>query len=937
MKKLFIGSVLSVFSAGVFVSCSIQPAWERQEWITSVDSATSAPGAFKTWTNTFTTPSTASSYYTASYLVQTVYENSVEIKQDGISDESKEKLDKSFNYSITKPTYSYESFVNAAAIVVRKKDGSELVFDSDAHEKGYLEPGQTTNSLVIKLKSDQKNSINSDFFVQALDEAESIHFFLKNDVKWVDYQGNPTQYTLKPEDYYYGFKAQRLSDPQYRASVGGSKEIDEEAQKKIPNFDPKSTYFTNTIINWYLLDLFGLDLADLDDENKYIEQYKGKNANFQGQKSVSFYKGASKDKVFFNGFYQKSLLGGMLFPAPSEFIDKRNSDTQTIKDGKPTGRFGETGEALKYGAYWYGEDFKKDQLFVSPYTQLSQETNRETWKINKYYPRTGWKDQLPYVFNKITTLYSKYPSASAFENAKFNSYREQTILAIGFDSLNDSIKNLVSSDQERYGWRLKKAEDKDSLHKWYYSALVPGSLKQNFRAEVGVTFDEKYYGFNDNFAKLNFGASLADIAKGNAKVVENLVSGPSLEFRLIIANAWNLYTTAQSISNSSLPWYNFVAPDNKITSKPDSKTPRDFYQEANTIKLVDQTGEIYYTKNPEDEKKKNFENVNDATKQFQAPQFEMLKARMKALLDDFYAKNNIPADQKVEWTNHSFFVNAGNKEIGAVTNGAKAIMDLDPRLKINVIWPITDRTRRANYLLTRTGGVDFGGWGYDYDGIGSVLDGKIQRNGVGYAMLSAIYAQGPESKIAKSYPHVYRYALGVKDFFDKFAKKGYIREFKDWKDGTNSPDFGAHDQHLAPDLTHFFTGEVKEVPDPNDATKKIMAYKTFVDTINETQKSDQEKVTFDFHAQSAIFNLSYQEEHTDEELIKLSAELSSLLGFGLNDLLNVPSSTPYAFLENPNISIPYANNTYSGYVPPDMISIIPLKEKHQNLTKKGTN
>lgn len=67
--------------------------------------------------------------------------------------------------------------------------------------------------------------------------------------------------------------------------------------------------------------------------------------------------------------------------------------------------------------------------------------------------------------------------------------------------------------------------------------LVPGSLKQNFRPEVGVAFDEKYYGFNDNFAKINFGVSLADIAKGNAKIVENLISYPSLEFRQIIANA----------------------------------------------------------------------------------------------------------------------------------------------------------------------------------------------------------------------------------------------------------------------------------------------------------------------------------------------------------------------------------------------------------------
>ncbi|AJC49732.1 OppA family ABC transporter substrate-binding lipoprotein [Mesomycoplasma flocculare] len=937
MKKIFVGSVLSIFSGISFLSCAIQPAWERQEFNTNINAPTSSPGAFKVFSNTFTSPSRLDDYLTNSYLIQTVYENALKITKNGILKENKDKLDKTYNYEISQPSYSWNAFVNAKAILVTKNDGKEELFDSDAHEKGYLKQGEKTNLLVIKLKSEQKNSINSEFFAQALENAKKVQIFLKNNINWVNYQGLPTGFYLKPRDYFYGFRTQRLSEQKYRVRFGGGFEIDKIAQEKIPNFDPKSDYFVNTIGNFYLLELFGLDPLDFDNEAKYIQEYKGSLADFKGKKALSFQKGVTKEKVFFNNFFEKIILTGMLRPVPADFIDKRNKEItkKQKEDGKLVGRFGESGDALRFGAYWYGEDFKKDLLYNSPYTQTVFNQQKRTWKINEYYPRTNWKENLPYTFKKINWLYSKYASPSAFKNSQFNSYREQTIMGVSFDSLSESQKNLVASNQKKYGWNLNRQETKNSLHKWYYSVLVPGSLKQKFRPETGVSFDEKYYGFNDNFAKLNYGVSLQDIAVGKAKIIDNLISGPSLEFRQIIANAYNLYTTAQTMQSQSLAWYNFVAPDNKISSKPNSKTPRDFYKFANTIKLVDSQGKIYYEKDAESEKQQNFANVNDAKKQFQAPNFALLKDRMKKLLDKFWQDNKLTKDEKVEWTSHSFYTNTPDQVISAINNAADAIESLDPRLKINRIWPITDLARRTNYLYTRTGGLDYGGWNYDYNGIGTVFDGKIQKNGVGYAILSAIYAKGANSEIAKSYPHVFKYALETKKYFDKFAKKGYIRKFEDWKDATNSPDYGADDQHLAPDLINFIIGSVVENEDPQNPGKKIKTWKSFVDVLNEQKLENQEEIIFDFLAESAVFNLIFQEDNSDQELILLSSELSSLLGFGLNDLLSVSSSTPYAFLQNPNIESPQASDTYDEYVPPDMIFIKPLREKLKKNQEKG--
>ncbi|MXR57231.1 hypothetical protein DR096_01490 [Mycoplasma hyopneumoniae] len=936
MGKIFIGSVLSITSLVSFLSCGVQPAWQRQEFNINVNSATSSPGAFKSFNNTFTSPLTSSQlYFNNSFLIQTVYENELKIEKNGVLAADQTKKDKRFIYEPSQPSYSWNALVNIKAILVTQDDGTQLVFDSDQHELGYLKPGQKPKSLVIKLTSAAKNSINSEFFAASLEKAKKVQFFLKDQINWVTWDGKPSGYYLKPRDYFYGFRSQRLSVPSEREKFGGSPEIDKLAQEKIPNYDPKSNYFTNTITNFYLLELFGLDPKDLDDENKYIQEYQGSLERFKGQKALTFQKGANKEKVFFNGFIDKIVLSGMLRPVPSDFIDKRTKELAKEKDGKLVGRFGETGDALKFGAYWYGQDFRKDLLYNSPYLPTVFDQHKQSWMINEYFPRTGWKESFPYIFKKINVLYSKYPSASAFADSQFNSYREQTINAIGFDSLSESQKNLVANNQAKFGWTLNRQESKNDLHKWYYSLLVPGSLRQKFKAETGVSFDEKYYGFNDNFARLNFGVPLKEIAEGSAKIIEHLISGPSLEFRQIIANAWNLYTTSQAITSQQLAWYNFISPDNKLNSNPKSKTPRDFYQKVNTIKLVDATGKIYYQKDPKSEREQNFANVKNAKKQFQAPNFDILKERMKKILDKFWQDNKLGPNEKVEWTSHSLYTDTGSKTIAAINNAADAIESLDPRLKIKRIWPITDLARRSNYLYTRTGGLDFGGWSYDYNGIGTVLDGKIQRNGIGYAMLSAIYLRGENSEIAKSYPLIYKYALAAKNFFDKFAKKGWIRKFEEWKDATNAPDFGAHNQHFSPDLTNYIIGSVIEEDDPENPGKKIKVWKNFVEELNAKNKNKGDLIDFDFLAESAIFNLTFQEENSDEDLVELSAELTSLLGFGLSDLVSVFSSTPYAILQNPNLEIPNANDTYDAFTPPDMIVIKPLKEKWEKNNKKG--
>ncbi|WP_434337088.1 OppA family ABC transporter substrate-binding lipoprotein [Mesomycoplasma conjunctivae] len=936
VRKLSIGSIVTVSQVALFVSCAIQPAWQRQELNSNIDAATSSPNAFATVSNFFTNPSTIQIYYTTPFLIQTVNEGQLDIQAEGFDEDSKNKKDKSNIYKIKRPSYEYDSLVSAKAIVLTDKEGNEFIFDNDKHEKGYLPENSNSEGLTVRLTSDDKRSINSLFFRETLDKAVKVQLFIKDNIFWTDYKGELTKYPVLAKDYYYGYKWQRLLDKRYRAANGGGSKIDDEAKDKTPNLDPKSRYFDTTVNNFYLFDLFGLDVKDFDNETQFLQKYQGKNKELFDQEAITFHQDSSKGQTFFGAFFDKLIMSGTFQAMPSTFVDERVASlTKNNSQGQPSGIYGETGEALRFGFYWYGADFKKDLLFNSPYVLNHWDTHRKTYFINEHYPRSNWKERLPYVYKKINFLYSKYSSPSAFTNSQFNSFREQTIPSVSFDTLNDAQKNLVASNREEFGWRLTQVNKTNAVNNSYFLTLVPGSLKQNFRPEVGITVDDNYYPYNDNYAKLMFGASRSELAKGNVQVVKHISSGVGLQFRQIITNAWNLYTAAQTQTSQSQAWANFVAPDNKISTKANSKTPRDFYLQVNTTKLVDSQGNVYYTKDPETEKQQNFRNLNSAEEQYKAPNYSVLQAKMKEILDKFYQENNLSPTDKVEWSVLSWFINANQREIAAITNAAKAINDLDPRLNLKVTWPFTNLTRRINYIITGTGPLSFGGWNYDYDGIGTALDGRVQINGVGYAMLSVFDAQGPDSNLAKSYPEIYRYSQAAKKFFTPFAQKGYIRDFSEWQNATNAPDYGADNQHLDPDMTNFFTGSVIEEDNPDKPGEKRKVWKSFIDQINSKLAPGQQDASFDFGAQSASFNLQYQETHTDEQLVALVSELNSIFTTGLTDQISVPSKQPVVVLFNPNIESPYTD-AYN-FIPTDMLEIIPLREKAIKTKEKQAN
>ncbi|QJB70961.1 OppA family ABC transporter substrate-binding lipoprotein [Mycoplasma sp. 1654_15] len=946
-KKLLLGSLVSTIPISVLVSCGVTPLWQKQELVRNVNSADSSFYAFYGFTNFAGSPSREDDYLrSGSYLVQTMYEGETILSKEAQPDRVEQGTTiKSYQYKYTSPSYKYLVLALAKRFIVTAEDENHeeqvYIFDNDKHEIGHLASNEKQTQSIYTLSSNDPKSINSQFFRDTLAKAKKLQIEVKKDVPWVDYQANKTEYTVKPEDFFYSWKLKNLYDQHYRQSHGGSKEIDDKVKASIKNLNPQSEKFTSDLSNDYLFKVFGIDKNKLLDEKTFL-------TDFQGEKVLTFLPLETKGlQVNYYQMLQKIVFDSNYFsPVPSEYIAKRVAEqTKEVevekevkdKDGKPQkdkdgkeikvkvkekqGLFGETGEALKYGIYWYGKDYDKDLLYASPWIINYGDKNKIVYIRNPYYPRTGWKEAEPSSFKKITYKYSAYPNASAFESAQFNNFKEQTKASSGFEGLSDNDKKYALAHFEELGGRYVLGKALDHIPWLTYSSLMPGSMNQVITSSNNqdVRYDDptKLYKFNDAFSKLYFGHSLEEIAKGGAKVVPYVFGGRGLEFRSIIYAAWNVYTISRGLSNTALPWYSFVSPDNVLAK---DKTARQLYEKVSTIFAVDQNGNKFYTKTPEQEKQQNFNNPSSNALQIQAPNFDILKNKMKELLDDFYAKENLKPEDKVQWTLATRYTNATNKEISAYQQAAKAIEALDPRLSVDVQSevPVT-KDNYLNFLIRGIGPYHYVGWSYDYNGAGTAIDGLTQSAGFGLAAASYFASLDANSNLAKSFPMFYKYSKDLETFFSKEEYKGKMRPFSEWKDSPNAPNFGQRNlndpndknRDQRPDVTKWITFRVVEKQDPQ--TKKMV------------KKFEQYDKNFSLGEETGLFNNQFQLNHSDEEIAQLLSEITSLYGFlPQTDGITTIGSTPTISFLNPNLQVPDTENSFAV---PDQTVIKPFLKK----------
>ncbi|AEX14417.1 OppA family ABC transporter substrate-binding lipoprotein [Mesomycoplasma hyorhinis] len=938
-KKLLLGSLVSVIPISFLVSCGVTPMWQKHELLSNVNAPDSSFYAFYGFSDFAGSPSTESDYLTnGPYLVQTIYEGDTVMDKVAKPDKIEKGVTiKSYQYNYVSPSYKYFALAVAKKFIVTVEDENHkdqvYVFDNDKHELGKLTAGEKPTQSIYTLTSNDPKSINSKFFRDTLSKAKNLQIEIKENVPWVDYQGKPTKYTVKPEDFFYSWKLKNLLDQTYRKSHGGSDKIDETAKAAIKNLNPQSTRFASDLENDYLFKVFGIDKSKLLNEDTFLTNYEGKKVltftplQTPGLQANYF---QMLQKIIFDSYY--------FAPVPSDFINERvkqqTKEVSVLKEvkgqsGKPItvrvkeeqGLYGETGEALKYGFYWYGQDYDKDLLYASPWIINYGDKNKIVYIRNPYYPRTGWKEAEPSSVKKITVKYSQYPNASTYTSAQFNNFKEQTIPSVSFSGLSENDKKYALTHFKELGGRYGLGKALDSIVWRTYASLLPGSMNQvissSNNSDVKYTDPTKLYKFNDAFSRLYFGYSLAEIAQGGAKVVPYVFGGRGLQFRSIIYSAWNLYTISRIISNTSLPWYSFVSPDNILAK---DKTARQLYDKVSTIFAIDENGNRFYTKTPEEEKKQNINNPSSNAIQREAPNFKVLQQKMKKLLDDFYAEQKLDPKTKIQWTLATRYINSSNKEISAYQEAAKAIESLDPRLSIDTTSevPVT-KDNYLNFLIRGTGPYHYVGWSYDYNGAGTAIDGLTQNAGTGLAAASYFASLDSNSNLVKSFPMFYKYSKALEAFFTKDEYKGKIRPFAEWKDAPNSPNFGLRDlkdpndknRDEKPDVSKWITNHIVEEKEPT--TNK---------TVKKFKKYDAE---FSLNEETGLFNNQFQLAHSDDEVAELLSEITSLYSLQPFTLgLTTIGSTPSVFFLNPNLQRPDTDNSF---LPPDQIVIKPFLKK----------
>ncbi|MGL5204722.1 MAG: OppA family ABC transporter substrate-binding lipoprotein, partial [Metamycoplasmataceae bacterium] len=455
------------------------------------------------------------------------------------------------------------------------------VFDSDEAE---LDPSTSTSIEKPEtqiLKSNNKKSINSDYFdnlilgsANLVDgklvpnpagtyQMRSLSFTVKDDIFWVDANGNKTTYKIQPKDFYYSYMRTWLFDTNYRRANGGSSELD----KYFINESGAANRLTDDkkYPNNYLLGLFGISSAFLRDEDSTIKiiEIDGAKKEVFNIESIP-----EEDKPAFSPFLSKTLLNSyLLSPAPAALIDELADKTKDIEypvDG-PNKKV--TGNALKFGIYTYAQK-RTDNLFSSSYIPTSAERNRIIFTKNLHFANKEFLQR----DDTLERIIFEFSTSPAYNEQLFNNYFEGTVSEMPYASLTQQqkIKIFGSSYDEEFaikkGLLQVKQQNKSQLVQRTLLSTDPRKLNDN----------ERSYYFNDQYARIIYGSSIDELRTGTAITANSFFNGPGYQLRTLFNASVNWYTFVNNSSKGLKQlWLNHTAPNAQYSFSSD-KTPFDY-------------------------------------------------------------------------------------------------------------------------------------------------------------------------------------------------------------------------------------------------------------------------------------------------------------------------------------------------------------------------
>lgn len=751
-------------------------------------------------------------------------------------------------------TYNYNAFVWADQVKITKNDGTVVEYDSDEAE---ITPELNPKALSIFLVKTSANakSINNPKFMEDLKTATRVDIRIKEGKKWVDRKGVATAYDVKARDFFYGWMRTKLVDTKYRRENGGSKELDEKivAERNIsPAYFGENTSYGNE----YLYQLFGIDTTKMSNEADAVTGDK--------KQYFSFY-GMDGEAAQFHEFFNKQLFSASneLVAAPSDYI-------KSLVSTPEAGYQSATGKSLEFGVYNYGGDNNK-LLFAGAYYLETVDiiNNYELFKQNTQYPEQDWLDN-KFTFKAVRNDYRNI-SADNFNQFIFNQFKRDETPLIPFSLLNDSqkkdsyiLKNLFT---------IKNSE-KDSVFAYTQPVTNPWA---------GAKVTDYYY--NDVYAKLIWGGTRQELSNGSVSTSETFFKGTGLRFRSLLQSAVNhLVAVNEGYPGTNLiPWLPSLAPGNSIGGSDQSSSKYknfvDGIEELTNLGFVKKDLTLGATTNYLKDGK--LDNTKELEENYKSKIYDQVKAEMKVLLDEFYASNTSFAGQKVEfkiWRPTIAVMTTAQESM--YKNILKVLNGLDERLKIEQeIFTDRDVAIKATSRNKAISSDAFTGWGYDWNGIGSGLDGWLDLKGAHVWGAFSLYSQLTSEEKSKS------------TGFAQFIKSSeWIRQYAE-----SGKFLATHNKDASKNLVE------KTITVKNFTALKDLNNKEFYDMAELLSGYTADGKAVDGFAELAKMWLQFQNAHTNEELINFSQQSMIIRGTTIGFALTTRYVIPNPDLTSPRV------------------------------------
>ncbi|QDY88343.1 OppA family ABC transporter substrate-binding lipoprotein [Mycoplasma anserisalpingitidis] len=807
--------------------------------------------------------------------------------------------------TVLRPSVKKMSFDLADQIILTV-DGVEKVYDSDDIDSvedklDKVDPNKGWTTSVVKGFSSNPRSINSAQFAADLEKSTKLSFRIRPNQYWVDKNGEKTKYKVVADDFRISaLRTLVYADATFRRSNGSSLETD----KLISNqFDRSPSTFTSEkptgFNNKYLFTLFNVSFDDLIDPSKSLS------ADASGNTYFTFNMLDSNSQSRFAEYLPKLLTDSTFLAAPSEYIKENSAkkdlfyvqsskaDANLIKDtiaNLPDGAVRES------GIFWYGTNVNNtlfsSRYYTSGYNANSYATN---YKVNTHYHDQEWVNNS----STIKTFTEQYAQAPDEPNLWIDKISNQFLSGMSPNIRTNELNSDAKAAATEIGFSYAQSGNKDQIARrnfWNFAPL-PGSDNSWLAYMNGDSvFYDVLYGYS--VQELNSSKSLIE-SNGASKnyltigeVLKQSTTGAGMEFRTILLSALNLSAVSNTINpnNEVRPWNNSFAYASPISSNT-TNTLVDFYDEVTQTFVVNSlTGERYtFEINGENTK---FMNVKDnstfgveSDKKFQSIIFDQLSEKMTALLDRIYQEKGFSESTKVQiripWR-YSNMLDAYNQAHNGIVD-TWTRLDKKGRLQIEYEQKrlsdeeLTDKLYKFFAGFSSITPLTYSGWTYDYENIGSGLDGY--NNALNLHLIFALVATDNEykEKLEKSYPELVRAGLA----FVEFAKTKRV----------------SIPVELWPSLT---------LEDANNLSSYLGQYTYNKDTKEFKLIPDSETSNYDsLNTITAEFWLDYQTKSlTDEQAVALVREIGNTQLIPFDGQGSISASKFVKQIVNPYYTIP---------------------------------